>query len=501
MSGTAGSRLAPWDRLAAAGLAVEAARRGLVVTRPDGGEVPIGISATPITITAAELERRRHLARQLASAGTKMAGFAVSTPMWRSLIVSGLSPGERAFVDRVPRGPSMLATTRVDFFTPRAGGLAALELNATIPAMQGYSDIAVSALLDVSGAVAGVPPAVVAGWKARQGENALALWRALLSGYRQARAGREPGHVVLLCRRHDPQISELRYLARRWAAAAGVVATVAHPDQLALVDDVVYVDGRAVELVYRHLFVRRLDEPGGDPQGVVRRLLQGASTTGTLVLNPPASQVEVKTIFAMLSRAASDDRLAEAAGLDADERAAVVATVPWTRLLGDAEALARVAADPDGVVLKRAWDYGGRTVIIGHDRGQSAFTERVRSAWPDAADDVASGRDWAALVALAAADTRGGGFIAQARVDAAPTPQLVCTPTKTRSIDAFVDFSVYASVGLDHDPGWGGVCRASTSNIVNIVGGGGVAPLLLHDVAAEVADVLAATPRRTVDSE
>jgi hypothetical protein len=46
-------------------------------------------------------------------------------------------------------------------------------------------------------------------------------------------------------------------------------------------------------------------------------------------------------------------------------------------------------------------------------------------------------------------------------------------------------------VGIDEDPGWGGVCRASTSNIVNIVGGGGVAPLLLEDVAAEVIAALA----------
>jgi hypothetical protein len=52
---------APWARMMAAGatLANEAARRGLVVTRGDGSEVPIGISATPITITGTELRRRR----------------------------------------------------------------------------------------------------------------------------------------------------------------------------------------------------------------------------------------------------------------------------------------------------------------------------------------------------------------------------------------------------------------------------------------------------------
>lgn len=466
-------------------LAREAVRRGLVVTRADGAEVPIGISATPITIAAAELDRRRRLAQRVASAGTKMARFAVSSPSWRALILDGLSSAERALVERVPQGPRALATTRVDFFLPRAGGVAALELNATIPAMQGYSDIAVDAFLDVVGGFAGASSAVVAGWKARQGENTLALWRALRAGYRQARGGREPGRVVLLCRRHDPQISELRHLARRWAST-GVAAVVAHPDQLALVGDVAHLDGQPIDLVYRHLFVRRLQEPGVDPAGVVRRLLLSASTTGTLVLNPPASQVEVKTIFAALSRAGDDDALAHAAGLDDEERAAIIEVVPWTRLLGDVDVVRRVEADADGVVLKRAWDYGGRTVIIGRDREQPGFVERVRAAWPEASDDVVTGRDWPGLVRLAAADARGGGFIAQTLVDAAAVPQVVCTPTGTRAIEAFVDFSVYASVGLDEDPCWGGVCRASTSNIVNIVGGGGVAPLLLDDVAAEV---------------
>jgi hypothetical protein len=52
----------------------------------------------------------------------------------------------------------------------------------------------------------------------------------------------------------------------------------------------------------------------------------------------------------------------------------------------------------------------------------------------------------------------------------------------------FVDFSAYASLGM-HPPPWGGVCRASSSSIVNIVGGGGVAPLLRDDVAAELLDL------------
>ncbi len=40
----------------------------------------------------------------------------------------------------------------------------------------------------------------------------------------------------------------------------------------------------------------------------------------------------------------------------------------------------------------------------------------------------------------------------------------------------FVDYSAFASVGLEPEPAWGGVVRASASRIVNIQGGGGVLP-------------------------
>jgi hypothetical protein len=41
-------------------------------------------------------------------------------------------------------------------------------------------------------------------------------------------------------------------------------------------------------------------------------------------------------------------------------------------------------------------------------------------------------------------------------------------------------------VGLAKQPAWGGVCRGSTSEIVNIVGGGGVLPLITTEVAQKL---------------
>lgn len=469
-------------------LAALAAGRGLAVTGADGSERPIGISATPIVVEGAVLSARQRVAALVSSAGLKMARAMIEDPQLRPLVLDGLSPLERAFARSEP--PGVLATTRVDFFEA-AGVLKALEINATIPAMQGYSDIAAAAFLDVAGDLAGVSLATIEGWKARNGSNARALFDALRAGFRLVHPDREPTRIGILCRRHDAQLSELRFLAGRFTAF-GIDAVVLHPDQLPPGIGPLVVDGRRIDLVYRHLFVRRLEEPGLIGAETVRALLASPSSRDVVVLNPPASQVEVKTVFGLLSQALEDEALAGRAGLVPAELKAITEAVPWTRLLRGDDLVAHVAARPDEVVLKRAWDYGGRTVLVGRMRHDPSFAERARGAWPElaAGDDV--GADWPGLVARAATDLRGGGFVVQALVDARPVPHVLCGADGTRHADVYVDFSMYASVGIEGATPWGGVCRTSVQPIVNIVGGGGVAPVLLADVARDVEAALAA---------
>ena len=51
--------------------------------------------------------------------------------------------------------------------------------------------------------------------------------------------------------------------------------------------------------------------------------------------------------------------------------------------------------------------------------------------------------------------------------------------------DLFVDISAYCNLGDAPRPR-GGACRASGSRIVNILGGGGLTPLLPADVVSEL---------------
>lgn len=456
-------------------LAAQAAARGLAVTKQaDGSTRPIPITATPVIIERAELERRQHLAALLASAGLKVSR-AVLAGLHRESVFGGLSPLEQTLADATFRRLDTLVTTRVDFFV--GDTVKALELNATIPAMQAYSDIAAHTFLEVVGGHWGASPEVVAGWKRQNGSNAKALFDALLAGYAKVRPGRRPERIALLSRRHDAQLTEQRALCATFNAL-GVEAVIAHPDQLGG-DDAVRVDGVPVDLVYRHLFVRRLEEPGLRGADYVKALLAEPNGTRAVVLNPPASQVEVKAVFGLMSQALDDAGIARTAGLDDEELEAIRAAVPWTRLFRGEALLKEVQANPDRYVLKRSWDYGGRAVFVGRTRGEPSFVERVTAAF-------GAPLDWAATCARAEADRTGGGFVVQQVVDTLPERHLLCDGAGQSWAELFVDFSAYASVGLAERPAWGGVCRGSLSHIVNIVGGGGVLPLLTEEVAAQL---------------
>ncbi len=469
-------------------LAQAAFERGLAVTSPDGSRRPIPVTATAIVLSRAEIERRVEAARLISSAALKVSR-CVLRGEHRERILGALSPLERRVAEATWEGVETLATTRVDFFV--SGGVPyALEVNATIPAMQGYSDIAAGAFLEVVGRHAGLDDAQIAKLVALNGSNAAALLTALLQGYAAQRDGAAPRRILLLCRRNDAQLSEQQHLAARFNAL-GVEAEVVHPDELSGTD-VVQARGKDWDLVYRHLFVRRLEE---HPSPWVERFFADHGRFRTVLLNPPSAQVEVKSAFALLSRALSEPGLGQAAKLSPEEGDAAAKSVPWTRQLQAgpavgpdgqrvADLLAHVAAEPRRFVIKRSWDYGGKAVFVGRAEGTPQFDERARGAYGAALS-------WEELCARAASDPRGGGFVVQQFVETKPEPHLLCTPQGVEAAALYVDYSAYASVQPGPHPPWGGVVRGSVSQIVNIVGGGGVLPLLTDEVARALEDAFA----------
>ncbi|MCI1709727.1 MAG: hypothetical protein LKM39_04695 [Chiayiivirga sp.] len=184
---------------------------GLAVTRPDGHRQPIPVGAMPVILDDAEIMRRAALARHLVAATARTARWLMAGSN-RHLVLAALSPVERRLVEATWSHTNALAVARVDFLVNAVP--LALEVNATIPAMQGYSDIAAEQWLRTFAADRPDLDDLIH----RNGSNTAALLDALREIHAQRRD--EPlSHLGVLCRRGDAQLTELEHLAAQFEAS------------------------------------------------------------------------------------------------------------------------------------------------------------------------------------------------------------------------------------------------------------------------------------------
>src|SRR5919204_212706 len=141
------------------------------------------------------------LVRMEARARVKIARDVIERrPEKARLLFRHLSPMETEALARRWREAEELLHSRIDWFVDQDGSVRALEVNATIPAMQVYSDAAARGWAEAvlprdSGALRRNP--TNAGW--------------LLDALVQAARDREkPLRVQILHRDGDPQLTELR---------------------------------------------------------------------------------------------------------------------------------------------------------------------------------------------------------------------------------------------------------------------------------------------------
>ncbi len=496
------SGLAP-ERLhaVARNYAEELVRDGLTVFKPgtpglDGAASPDEWLAIPPLLTPKVIARDRlddmcASARALTSALVRLTRHLCgpsATPAERALterMFATLTPLERAFdLEALGR----IATARVDHFVD-AEGPRALELNATIPAMQGYSDLIARRFISTVARERDPDPVHAAEREGRalvlNGSNTADLlasleWHAHALGAPTDR----PLAIAIVCRRGDAQLGELAHYARAFSAA-GHAAEQLFVDEVQLdASGAASARGHAVDLIYRHIFARRVD-PGSDFASILRE------PTRHRVLNPIASPLEIKAMLGLLSELADDDARAAAVGLGDDERAATRARVPWTRVLADgpstgpdgapiADLRAWVRAHASELVLKKSWDYGGKRVVLGPDVIAGVGRERLAEL------TAPHPPTWDGLIS-AIMDGGPDLWVVQRLVVTQPERHLVADREQPPSWrDLHVDVSAYASLGGPAPRG--GVCRASASRIVNILGGGGLAPTLTDQALAALLD-------------
>ncbi|HEX9308147.1 MAG TPA: hypothetical protein VF894_11695 [Anaeromyxobacter sp.] len=424
-----------------------AARRawaeGMTVLRPDGTVVPIPLVAEPEVLSRAALAAAAREAQAILSGAVKLARtlLASGDARDRAALVEPFSGLEAEAMARLFDAPLPVMVARVDFLVPQAGGAPrALELNATIPAMPAYADLAAFSWLRAAARERGLSPRAERALVARCGSHMERLREALVAVHRARGGTRERPSIAVVSRPADAQVGELTrlvaHLRQMGHEAAHLVPAECEPERW--------------DVLYRHVWAHRVD-----PAAPFARALRDPARF--VLVNPVNGLLEAKALFARLSECAEDAALAARAGLDADERAAA-ARLPWTRRL-DAALAPRLVAEREAFVLKRSWDYGGKSVHLGAETAPEA---------------------WARVVAEAASDARGGGFVAQERIFAVRKPATRIAPEGVTHGELYRDLSTYCGLGPSRPDG--SVVRAAASPIVNILGGGGLAPVLPADV-------------------
>ena len=427
----ADERLVRMDAPARDELAKDAQRRASALGLMRG-PTPVPLVLSPCALPRGEMEALGRGARLITSALVKTAREVIERhPDKARLLFRHLSPMESEALATRSREAEELLHSRIDWFVDQDGSVRALEVNATIPAMQVYSDAAAHGWAEAVGPRG-------AGALRRNPTNAGWLLDALLqaAGTRQ-----HPLRVQILHRDGDPQVTELRALASM-LRERGVDARTCTPADVVL-------DGDPHGVLYRHLFARYVD-----PASPLGRAFLDPRKHG--IWNAVDGWLETKGLFAELSLQAE-----RAQFLTREERAAVAELVPWTRLLDDIDDAA--LGDGDRCVLKKSHDYGGKSVVIGREVGPATFGQALARARAD----------------------EPGSWVAQELVDAPAIERFLCVESGARRLSLHLDISTYASL-IPGVPDGGSVCRAAPGRVVNIVGGGGVAPLFADDVLAEL---------------
>lgn len=421
---------------------------GMTVLKADGSVVPIPLVAEP------ELLPRATLDAAAAEAGLILSG---SVKLARALLAHGdardraalLGPFEGLEAEAMARlfeeAPQPAMVARVDFLVPEAGGAPrALELNATIPAMPAYADLASHAWLRAAAAERGLPPRAGEALVAACGCHMERLRVALVDFHRARGGARGRPSIALVARPGDAQIGELRRLAAHFRQ-------MGHRAENLLPGECVPEEW---DLLYRHVWAHRVA-----PDAPFARALRAPGRYP--LANPVNGLLEAKALFARLSECGEDAALAARAGLTEAERGAA-ARLPVTRRLDPALA-ERVRGERERWVLKRSWDYGGKSVHLGAETDPA---------------------EWPRVVEAALADGRGGGFVAQERIFARRGPATRVTPDGIGRAVLYRDLSTFC--GLGPRPPSGSVVRAAASPVVNILGGGGLAPVIPEEVAREL---------------
>ncbi|HWQ14660.1 MAG TPA: hypothetical protein VNL77_17820 [Roseiflexaceae bacterium] len=356
------------------------------------GERPLATVLRPRFITAAQYALLQRACGLVGRAMRRLGDAMLADARLRQGVA--LTPHEEALVRLDPGYAGHSAHARMDTFLTLDGrSLRFVEFNGESPAAIAYEDV-------LSDVFRGLP--VMERFAERYTLTPLPararLLDTLLDAWRQF-GGTQAPTVAILDWKGLPTRSEF-LLFQRFFHEHGIQAAICSPDDLTYRDgallatdyEIIGPDGAVtpsreppfpVALVYKRVLTSELLIRYGDA-ALEHPLMRAYAAGKVCVVNSfRAKLLHKKAIFALLT----DDNLSE--HFTPEERAAIAAHVPWTRMVRQGastyqgeriDLLAFARANRERLVLKPNDEYGGKGVVIGWESSADEWDRALSEA-------------------------------------------------------------------------------------------------------------------------
>ena len=378
----------------------------------------------------------------------------------------GLTDWERDLV-RVDSGfRESSPVSRLDaFFVADSGGLRFTEYNAETPAGGAYNDVLTEAFYGLP-----ITREFLREWDLRPLPARHNVLHALLDAYRQWSGGGGAPRIAIVDWAEVPTQSEF-VLFRDYFVRQGLDCVIADPREMDYASGRLVAGGGVVDLVYKRVLLSELVERCGVDHAILRAVRDGA----VCMVNPPRCKIlHKKASLAVLG----DERNSHL--FTNDEREAIDAHIPWTRVVeerktrapkrsevlvpssergsspfgtGNSEPgtpelidlLPFIAENREHLVLKPHDEYGGKGIVLGWETDDAIWEAAIKTALNEP-------------------------YIVQERIELPTEPYPSLVDGKVHVVDRMVDTAPYVAYGEYVD---GCLTRLSTAALLNVTAGGG----------------------------
>jgi uncharacterized circularly permuted ATP-grasp superfamily protein len=268
--------------------------------------------------------------------------------------------------------------------------------------------------------------------------------RALLDAFEEWAGRHEAPRIAILDWSNVPTYSEF-VLFERYFASQGIECIIADPRNVEYRGRRLVAGEFHITLIYKRVLLSELIEQCGVESAVVRAVRDRA----VCMVNPFACKIlHKKASLAVLS----DERNAHL--FSDDERRAIEAHIPWTRVVEErttthagrtVDLVPFIRDNRERLVLKPNDEYGGKGIVLGWEVTDEVWEEAIRTALADP-------------------------YIVQERIPLPSEPYPSFADGRVHVVDRMLDTAPYVFYGDFVD---GCLTRLSTAALLNVTAGGG----------------------------